>query len=72
MIHADKTEAISASIYLDASCFLRSLNIHSVRFAMSTGILEARRQLEHDPLLTFANHPRHTEPLRPPPPVDLP
>jgi hypothetical protein len=34
-------------------------HIHSVRCAMS--ILKARRQLEHNPL-TFANHPRYTEP----------
>ena len=68
-------QPISASLSLlgisnaDASRLLRSLNIHSVRCAMS--ILKARRQLEHDPL-TFANHPRYTEPLRPPPPVDPP
>ena len=35
------------------------------------GHVLARRQLEHDPL-TFANHPRHTELSRPPPPVDPP
>ena len=54
-------QPISASLSLlgDASRLLRSLNIHSVRCAMS--ILKARRQLEHDPL-TFANHPRYTEP----------
>ena len=68
-------QPISASLSLlgisnaDASRLLRSLNIHSVRCAMS--ILKARRQLEHDPL-TFANHPRYIEPLRPPPPVDPP
>jgi hypothetical protein len=46
---------------------LRSLNLHSVRCAMS--ILRLRRQLDLTPSVFT---PRHTFPIRPPPPVDPP